>query len=157
MIIETAKADEKTFKELSEFLLKGQFTEGAYAPLNPDKAAKAVYSALADGGTFIARDDEGKLIGTLPMTTYEYWYSDWIFLSNQWFYVDRQARFRDVGVKLMRAARLYAARKQQVDGSVGVTAFVMVNNPDRRAKGTATSLFAQIAGYTPLGHVLKLR
>lgn len=157
MRIETAEPDEKTVFELYEFLLTGQYREGGYAPVNPQKSLEKIYLGIKEGGTFNARADDGSLIGTIGMVQFDYWYSDWFFLSNRWFYVPKDQRFRDIGVKLMRSARQLAARTPQVDGSVGVTAFITVDSPDRRPKGTAMSLYAQIAGFTPLGHVIKLR
>lgn len=156
MNIETPEADEKAILELFDFLRYGQYLEGGYAPVNVQKSLESIYQAVKEGGVFNARSD-GKLVGSLAMVKFDYWYSDWFFLSNRWFFVPKSQRFRDVGVKLMRAARLHAARAAQVDGTVGVTAFITVDSPDRRPKGTAMSLYAQIAGFTPLGHVIKLR
>jgi GNAT superfamily N-acetyltransferase len=158
MNVELSGPREDEIKELSEFLM-GQFREGAYAPLNPTKAIRTIYQAAVDGMSFIVRDaDAGdKIVGALALHEHDYWYSDWHFLTNPYFYVDPTRRFARIGVLLMRAARQFAEEKVQIDGSRGMTTFVVVNNPDRRTKGTQNSLFASIAGYTPLGHVIKIR
>lgn len=147
--IERAACDEKTFKEIMDSCLAG-LKEYAIAPVNIEKTLSQGYAVLAAGMSFIARDEQGDVVGVLGMTETDFYYSDEkILINTVGPYVRPDMRFGIVGVRLMRAVRDLADERDQL-------AFVWVMHPSRQRK-TAQSLFAQVAGYVPIGHVIAIR
>ena len=122
---------------------------GGYAPLDTEKATKAVYGVMCEGMTWIARAPDGTPVGTLALTELPFWYSKTPYLQDAWFYVRPQWRKKGVGTALLRAARAAAEKR-------GLIAMITVTNPDRRPKKTKATLDSQIAGYVPLGYTIRL-
>lgn len=147
--IERAGTDEQSFVDVFE-LLVALHKEGGYAPLNGEKAAREVFAALQEGMTFVARAQNGAVVGVLSLTESPYYYSDETFLHDRGFYVRPRYRKGRVGALLLKAATEEADRR-------GTVAFVNVTNPDRRPKKNGASLMAITAGYVPMGYLLKLR
>ena len=147
--IERAPSTEAAFKEIADFGMAG-LREYLVAPIDMEKAAAQLYVTLADKMMFVARDEVGEIVGCLGMMVTDLWYSrDAILLSKIGPFVRPDQRFGTVGVKLMRAVRGLA-------DELDMLAFVWVTRPGRK-RATDAALFAQVAGYVPLGHVLKIR
>ena len=146
--IERAGTDEATFMEVFSMLLQ-EHKEVGCAPLDTDKAAAHCYRILEMGMTFVARDASGSAIGTLSLKEVEFWYSRTSALFDGWFYVPPTHRNGRVGVELLKAA----AKEGQARGML---VFVMRANPNRRAKQTTTTLMAEMAGFLPVGYLLKV-
>ncbi len=149
MKIERVEATETVIKELLEFLIP-MASEVALAPLNKDKVLKQIYLTVDFGQTFVAQDDDGKIIGSIGLIEMPLWYADETFLVDQWFYVAPDARFGDVGVKLLRTVRDLAE-------PLGKMVFVTIANPSRRQPRTTAGVYAIIAGLVPLAHLTKIR
>lgn len=149
MKIEIAKNDEQTFIDVFELLVK-LHGEGGFDVLDSDEASRNAYRVLSEGMTLVARDDNGKAIGTLGLVELKFWYSKQTFLQDGWFFVLPKHRKGRVGVELMRAARAIADEKTKM-------LFVTVNNPDRRVKKTKMTLQSQTAGYVPVGYTIQAR
>lgn len=147
LVIERLGTDEQSFSDMFELLLE-LHKAGGYAKLDAEKAATNAYQMMAEGMTFLARV-EGKPVGVLALTEMSFWYAQETFLQDGAFYVRPEFRGRNVGVRLMKAAKEEAKRRKKI-------AFVTVNNPDRRPKKTTMSLESQTAGYVPLGYTLKI-
>jgi hypothetical protein len=95
--------------------------------------------------------ENGEIVGSIGFAQNPYWYSDGevYFLIDRWFYVRPDKRFGDVGVKLLRAGRDEGKRLLK-------NVFVMIANPDRKPKQNEAAVYATVAGYTPLAHLLHL-
>lgn len=148
IVIEKAGTDEASFIEAFE-LMVALHREGGFAPLDGEKSAAGVYTALKDGATWLARID-GKAIGVLSLVELPFWYSKDTYLQDAGFYVRPKFRKRRVGVELMKAAREEGQRRNKI-------VLITVTSPDRRPKKTPMSLESQIAGFVPLGYTIKLR
>lgn len=149
-MIEIRKTEptEKDCRELGEFLL-GQMRESAVAVPNVEKAMRNGYNYVLEDMSFEARLD-GRIVGALALIEKEFWYSDETYLQNTWLFVDPGQRFGLVGVRLLQEARRVADARDLI-------CFVLINTPGRRSKATASTLYQQVAGYVPLGHVVALR
>lgn len=146
--IERAEVNEKTFREIMDGCLVG-LREYAIAPINQQKVLDQAYLTLKDGMTFIARDELGAVVGCIGMMETDFWYSDDTFLLNRIGpYIRPDQRFGVVGVRLMKAVRALADERNQL-------AFVWVMKPGRVRKA-ASMLYAQVAGYVPVGHVVAM-
>lgn len=146
--IDIIKPLKKNLIELCEFLIPN-VRSSAIVPPDFEKATAQVFICMKEGATLVARDDGGVIVGAIGMRERDFWYSNEIFMENLFFYVAPERRFGDVGVKLMMAVRRIAQER-------GRLCFVLVNDPDRRQRTSAASLYAQIAGFIPQGYVLKL-
>ncbi len=147
--VEIAKADEATFRDCMDLGLTG-LKEFAVEPINFQKACEQAYLALAEGMTFIARDEEAKVVGFLAMyETAPLWYSDKPILLNRIGpYIAPSHRFGIVGVKLMKAVRALADEKD-------LLAYIW--NTNERMAATPANLYASVAGYVPVGKVKAIR
>jgi len=146
--IERAQANEETFCDVFELLLE-LHKVGGYAPLDEEKAIARTYEVLEHETVFIARNKDGKAVGTLGLHEVKFWYSDTSYLQDAWFFVLPRYRRGKAGVLLLRAAREEAEQRN-------LLALLTVNNPDRRPKKTKSTVLAQVAGYVPLGYTLKI-
>ena len=152
--IEKCGDDELSFTEAFLLMLE-LHQKGGYAPLDPAEATGNFYRALKCDATFIARKDEGKggedpLIGILSLAELQFWYSKETYFEGIGFYVKPEYRRGKVGIALLRAAGEEADKRDKL-------CFVTITDPDRRPKATRLSLEAQIAGWVPLGHRIRLR
>lgn len=149
ILIERVGDDEESVKALFEFILP-MSREVAMSPVDIPNALANCYRTIADGSTFRAVE-EGKIVGSLGLAHNAYWYGDGedFFLIDRWLYVDPERRFGDVGVKLLRAGRDEGKRLLK-------NVFIMVANPDRRQKQNEAGIYATVAGFTPIAHLLKL-
>ena len=147
IVIETAGCDEDAFCDVFELLL-ALHKEGGFARLDGEKAGRAVYQTLKEGMTFVARV-EGKAIGVLALTELPFWYSAATHLLDVGFYVAPKWRKGAVGKALLEAARVEAQVRNKI-------LLITVTNPDRRPKGTRTTIESQIAGFVPVGYTLQL-
>lgn len=151
MLIERVSPDDQdTFKELVAFLTP-MAAEVAIVPVDPAGAAAQGWHTIAEGNTFIARADNGKIAGTIAMTRGNYWYApERGYLIDRWFYVGHDYRFALVGPKLLRAVRDLAEPLHEA-------AIVRVLNPSRRQRDDAASFHASIVGWVPVGHETVIR
>jgi len=147
--VEVAGADEASFLEVFDLLLE-EHKEVACHSLDVQKAATACYSVLAQGMTFVARDADGVAIGHLALKEVVSWYSQESALYDGWFYVRPEHRAGNVGVALMRAARAVGQERNKL-------VFIMTANPHRRPKKTSMTLMAQMAGFIPVGYLIKIK
>lgn len=142
--------DEEGFTALAEFLIP-MASEVALAPVNVDVALENGWRAVEQGMTYVARRD-GEIVGTLAMIRVPYWYADperFTFLIDQWFYVAPDARFGQIGVRLLREVREMA---READ----IRAFIRVANPNRRKATNEAGAFAVIAGFDPFAKLLQI-
>lgn len=153
-VIERAGADEATFVDVFRLMI-ALHADGGYAPLDTDKTAKAVYHALNEGMTFLARAPGGEAVGIIALLEFSFWYSDVTFLDDRAFYVRPDYRVRpgfegpSVGVALLRAARDEGQARNKLT-------FVTVTNPDRKAKAGHVAVAGHRLGFVPLGYTLQL-
>lgn len=140
--------DRETFAALME-LAPEMAEEMALVEVNPEKAALKVYRAIETGMAWIARDDEGSIVGAIGLKEIDFDYADDSFLADSFLYVARDQRFGEVGVKLMRAAKEHALAR-------GKILFIARMNPGRSTKKTETGLYFEIAGFLPFGHVTRI-
>lgn len=150
-IIEQVKpGDAETVKEVFKFILP-MAREVAQTHVDVERAFKNAALVMEQGHTFVARNGDGEIVGSLGLLEANYWYGteDSTFLLDRWFYVRPTDRFGDIGVKLMRHARAEADR-------MGINAFIVVANPDRTPKQNAAAAYSVIAGFAPFTHVMKL-
>jgi hypothetical protein len=147
--IERVGDDEESVKALFEFILP-MSREVALAPVDIQNALANCYRTIADGSTFRAVEN-GEIVGSLGLARNAYWYGNGeeFFLIDRWLYVRPDKRFGDVGIKLLRAGRDEGTRLLK-------SVFIMVANPDRRPKQNEAAIYATVAGYTPIAHLLKL-
>ena len=147
--VERAKCDEATYKEVMDACLPA-LTEYAVAPVNMKKTMEQGYRVLEQGMSFLAREETGAVVGVIGMSISDFWYSDEpILLNTVGPYVRPDQRFGVVGVRLMRAVRDLADEKDML-------AFVWVMDTKRK-RTTQASLFATVAGYVSVGHVIAMR
>jgi GNAT superfamily N-acetyltransferase len=149
MRIEQAENDEKTFIDVFELLIE-LHKEGGYAVLDTGDTSRTTYRILSEGTALVARDKDGKAIGTLGLTELKFWYAKDTYLQDVWFFVLPEHRGGNVGVELMRAARKIADEKNKI-------LMVTVTNPDRRPKNTKMTIQSQNAGYIPVGYTIQAR
>lgn len=147
--IEVAGTDEASFKDVFGLLVK-LHAEGGYAVLDADVAAGSAWHILDEGLAFLARDADGKPIGTLALTQLQFWYSLDTYLQDAWFFVLPELRNKGVGLALMQRARSVADELNKI-------LLVTVTNPDRRPKKTPMTLISQNAGYVPVGYTIRAR
>lgn len=147
LVVTRAKNDERSFGEIADMLLELHKSNG-YAPLDADKAAEIAYRVLASDMVWVARIG-GVPVGTLALVETEFWYSRETFLGDAWFWVTPAERARDVGVKLLKAARDEAQARNKL-------LFISMHDPDRRPKATSATLVAQLAGFVPIGYALSM-
>lgn len=147
ILVERVRAFEEECRELGDFLVMAS-AESALARPDAVKAMKEGYVTVKEGVVFVARDENEEIVGSLGFYHADLWYSHSPFLQSRWFFVREDRRARTVGQALLREAKRYAE-------SVGLAAFVSVTTP-RKSPGRRASRFAEIVGYTPLGHTLRL-
>lgn len=145
--IEKAVQNEKDFTDIFFLLLKLYELNG-YAALDPNKAAGQLYEGLKSDAAWIARKD-GQPVGTLVLVEIPYWYSQDKYLETMGFYVEPEHRGL-IGPALMRAAREEAKSR-------GKVALITSSNPHKRAKTRGFSLEAEIAGFAPMGFVIRVK
>lgn len=148
LLLYRADDSQAAFAEVFDLLL-GLHKDGGYAQIDVRKAAEHCLEVMREGMTFVARVN-GVSAGTIAMTEIPFWYSQTTYLHDAWFYVKPQFRGGKVGVRLMRAVKDEADKKDKI-------AFIAINNPDRKPKQTVMTVESQIAGYVPAGHILKIR
>lgn len=146
--IERIGHDETTFREVFDLCL-GEYREVGYVPINPEKVARSLYEIIDAGMTFIARDAEGKAIGTLGLIELGYWYSDETYLHDKFWFVRPEARPTGAGLGLLKAAKDEAQRR-------GKILFIGVKNPTRQWKNRTMMLESQDAGYVPFGYTMRM-
>lgn len=148
--IERASADEATFCDA--FLLAMELHRLAgIAPFDHEVASESCYSALAEGMTFMARDLEGKAIGLIALTEMPLDYSRETFLQDRAFYVQPAWEGQGVRTALMKAAAQEGDR---------LSKFVLVGRTSlggARKRKTQAAIEAELAGYVPIGYVLRLK
>lgn len=146
--VERAGTDEATFADVFGLLVE-LHREGGFAPLNFDKATASVYRVLVEGMTFVARTETGEAIGVLGLTEAPFWYADETMLEGKWLYVRPEHRGSAAFKELLKAARAEA-------DACGKIAFLIVDNPDRRPKRTASAIDAQLLGYVGIGYAKRI-
>lgn len=151
MIVERLNADDEgAFAELAQMLLP-MAAEVGVVPVDPPAAFRAVWLAASEGNTFVARLDEGRIVGVLCLERQTYWYNPaQTFLADKLFYVAADQRFALVGVKLLKFAKANAE-----PGNEAI--FVRIQNRNRRPSDPAAAFSAQVAGYVPFGHDTVIR
>jgi GNAT superfamily N-acetyltransferase len=143
--------DEAGFRALGDHLLP-MAGEVAIVPVNMADAAEELWLAVAEGNTFVAKTDDGRVVGSLAIVKGpHYWYnrSRYFFIDHH-FYVAQDQRFALVGVKLLRFARDNVEPK-------GEAIFIRVVNRHRHQKGVSDAFYATIAGYVPFGDLTLIR
>jgi GNAT superfamily N-acetyltransferase len=138
---------EEEIVELGEFLVMAA-AESALAPPDAVKAMEQGFATVAEGVAFVARDEAGEIVGSLGLYFADFWYAHGQFMATRWFFVRPDRRREDVGSALLLAARLYAERSN-------LAAFVEITTP-RRTPADRASRWAEIVGYIPVGHTLRL-
>lgn len=88
-------------------LLLGLHQEQAAVPLNPIKADGQLRHSIEHDVVLVA-EHEGKLIGSICLRTWDFWYSDAQMLIDKWFYVDPKYRRLGTAKKLIDAAKKWA-------------------------------------------------
>jgi GNAT superfamily N-acetyltransferase len=95
---------------------------------------------------FLAEEDGG-LVGLLGIEDNELRYSDHHVLVDVYFFVLPEYRGGQVGTRLMKAATLEAERRS-------LPLFIRITNPVRAKK---RGRIGEIAGYIPVGYIVRLR
>lgn len=147
VLIERAANDKETFAGVFSLLLELHKSVGM-APINPDKLGKQCYGVLAEGMTFLAKNQRGEIVGSLGLSETTPYYSDWAYLLDKWFFV-KPAYRGSAGLKLLLQARAEAIRRDTY-------AIVIDTNPDsrRNRRGVPAELAAY--GFVSAGYLLRL-
>ena len=151
LTIEQVKpGDAEKIKDVFKFILP-MAREVAQTYVDVERAFTNAALVMEQGHTFVARNGDGEIVGSLGLIEANYWYGseDSQFLLDRWFYVRPADRFGDIGVKLMRHAKAEANR-------MGINAFIVVANPDRTPKQNSAATYSVIAGFSPFTHVTRL-
>ena len=131
--------------KLLEFL-RGMHAEVGQAPLHYAKALAAVTELAATGVAYVV-EDEGHIVGSLGLTTFDHWYADAGFLGELWFYVDPAYRASgEVVAMLLGEARDLAER-------TGQSVFIDHHRPRQRR---GLSIIADRLGFVPVSRMLEL-
>lgn len=146
--VERAGSDEETFVEVYGLLLE-LHKQGAFAPLDNERASANTFNVIAEGHVFVARVD-GKAVGTIGLVEFPFWYSTETYLQESWFYVSPEYRAGEAGKELMRAAREEGERMEKI-------VLVTITDPDRMAKKVARGNIEVIHGFVPAGYTHRLR
>lgn len=146
--IERVHHGETTFREVFDLCL-GEYREVGYVPINPEKLARTLYEIIDEGMTFLARDAEGRAIGTIGLIELGYWYSDETYLHDKFWFVVPDSRPTGAGLALMKAAKEEAQRR-------GKILFIGVKNPNRQSKNRTMMLESQDAGFVPFGYTMRM-
>lgn len=145
--IERAANDKPTFVAVFSLLLELHKSVGM-APINPDKLGKQCYGVLAEGMTFLAKNQSGEIVGSLGLSETVPYYSDLAYLQDKWFYV-RPAYRGYAGLRLLLQARAEAIRRDTY-------AIVIDTNPDSRRNRRGVSAELAAYGFVSAGYMLRL-
>lgn len=145
--IERARDDEATFAEALDMSAK-QHRQGAVAPMNPDKVARAVFEVMSAGLMIFARDASGRAIGMLPLSQEEIFYSDQTYFQNLGLWIEPE--WRNTGVL---RGMLAEAKREAIKHNT--FAQIFITDPDRRKRPICEDV--QILGYVSVGYMLKLQ
>jgi GNAT superfamily N-acetyltransferase len=154
--IEVADADdEAAFLEIAG-LAEALQKQGGYAPPDYKKMADDIYATMKQGMTWLARaapdaPNAGEALGALGLEEVAFRYSRETYLQDVGFYVKPQSRASQVGAALMAEACKEGERR-------GKIVLIEITSPDRRRKAfhTESGVVTQIAGFVPVGYVLRL-
>jgi GNAT superfamily N-acetyltransferase len=131
--------------QILEFL-RGMHEEVGQAPLHDAKALAAIIELTNEGVAYVV-EDEGRIVASLGLTTFDHWYADAGFLGELWFYVDPAYRASGEAVSmLMGEARDLAER-------TGQSVYIDHHRP-RHRRGLA--VVADRVGFTPVSRILEL-
>lgn len=126
--------------------LRGMHAEVGQAPLHFAKALGAVADVTATGVAYVV-EDEGRIVASLGLTTFEHWYADAAFLGELWLYVD--PAYRPDG----HALALLMAEARDLAERVGQPVYIDHYRP-RRGRGLA--VIADRVGFVPVSRILEL-
>jgi hypothetical protein len=73
--------------------------------VNQLKAVAEVLRVANEGASIMAILN-GKIVGTLGLISVDWWYSDSKFLTNRWFFVEDDLKFKGVGARLLAEAHI---------------------------------------------------
>ncbi|MEP0323316.1 GNAT family N-acetyltransferase [Bauldia litoralis] len=148
MIIEKADPeDQETFARLMDLSVE-MAEEMALVPVNPEKAAGKVYDTIRNGLCWVAKSND-RIVGAIGLKEIDFDYADGTFWADSFFYVDRAERFGAIGVKLIRAVRDAAKEAEKI-------CIVARVREDQREKRSEFGIYAEIAGFTPFGHMARI-
>jgi GNAT superfamily N-acetyltransferase len=166
--VDADNSEDSLIWEVMEMALALQ-RQGGYAPPDYDKIAKDVYATVKQGMTWVARasgppgagpgagphsdTDAGRAIGGLALEEVPFRYSAETFLSSPGLWVAPAWRGGRVGAALLSRAREEGKRR-------GKVVMVHITSPDRKPARARThteaGMIAQIAGFVPMGYVLRI-
>jgi hypothetical protein len=145
MTLSIRPAGPREAARILEFL-RGMHAEVGQAPLHYAKALAAVAELAATGVAYVVEDD-GHIVASLGLTTFDHWYADAGFLGELWFYVDPAYRASGEAVSmLLGEARDLAER-------TGQSVYIDHHRP-RHRRGLA--VVADRVGFTPVSRILEL-
>lgn len=126
-------------------LMEDFHRENGLAPLDLEVLKRNVIRCASRNMLLLAEED-GQIVGVLPLVECSWSYAQGYFLNDLLFYVAPQARGGHVGAELSNAAAAIAEE-------LGVLAFLSVTNPERAGK---RGRIAEIFGWAPIGYVVAL-
>lgn len=145
--IRPAERNQEAAERLYAFI-RPMAQEVALAPVDDQRAFQNMAAIVDQGHSFVAWDGD-EIVGALGLTMVPYWYAEDTFLIDRFLYVRPDRRFGEVGVKLLRAGRDEGKR-------TGKSVFILVANPDRKVKQDEAAMYATVAGFSPMAHLLQL-
>lgn len=149
IMIEVAEPTKDATDELFAFQLP-LLPRVALLPIVPARVYKAAWAGLSgEGNVVINARRAGVLVGSLCLYEAETPYSDETILRDSWFALaDGEPEGGEVGKMLLDAAIAVADQREKV-------LLLTRINPGKHAKGFG--LFAAVAGYIPMGKVIRIR
>lgn len=148
--IEKAKPDDESIFNGLIALSVDMIEEMALPGVDPDpeKVGNKIYGPIAAGLCWVARYDD-QIVGALGLKEMEYEWANGTFFSDSYFYVRRDQRFGLVGMRLMAAVRKHAQK-------AGKHCFVARIHREQQRARSDYGIYAEVAGFSPVGHVLQV-
>lgn len=79
--------------------------ESLLGAVDEEKALTEIARVQRDGASLLAFVD-GKLAGVMGLMKVEWWYGDDSFITNRWFFILPDLKFKGVGARLLAEARV---------------------------------------------------
>jgi hypothetical protein len=149
LTVELLKATEDECVELFAFLAPFHARYGL-VPLDPVKAMASIWETAKDSTVYVARDEHGKLVGTIALFVDEVWYSRAPIMWNRWLCIAEDTREGE-------AIRLLLKRAKEAADTVGAILVIERSNYKRASLRGDFGRVADLVGYAPVGHLTRHR
>lgn len=111
--------------------------ESLLGSVDEEKSIAEISRVQRDGASLLAFVD-GKLAGVMGLMKVEWWYGDDSFITNRWFFILPDLKFKGVGARLLAEAKIIST---QAD-----LPLVIIGHKRARSNGIH---FARVRAYNP--------